>query len=256
MGAISNRFPPVTIEFDKRGRRTTKEFANPHEAKRFYVQKDHAGKNPKIVRGGSIVQKRLQRKPVAAYLRVSTVGQNEAGQRAELERWLNGNGINSDEVQWYIDKTTGDNLNRPAFQQLELDVFNGEIETVVVWKLDRLSRNLRDGINTLADWCDRGLRVVSVTQQIDFAGALGKMLAAVLLGVAEMEQETRRERQRAGIEVAKKIGKYQGRKKGTTNAKPERARQLRERGMKQTEIAQALNVSRMTVARYLKSATK
>ena len=59
----------------------------------------------------------------------------------------------------------------------------------MVWKLDRLSRNLRDGINVLADWCDKGLRVVSVTQQIDFNGATGKMLAAVLLGVAEMEQE-------------------------------------------------------------------
>ena len=63
---------------------------------------------------------------------------------------------------------------------------------MVLWKLDRLSRNLRDGLNVLIDWCDRGLRVVSTTQQIDFNGSLGKMLAAVLLGVAEMEQETRR----------------------------------------------------------------
>ena len=52
-----------------------------------------------------------------------------------------------------------------------------------------LSRCMRDGINVLADWCDRGLRVVSVTQQIDFSGAMGKMLAAVLLGVAEMALE-------------------------------------------------------------------
>jgi DNA invertase Pin-like site-specific DNA recombinase len=73
----------------------------------------------------------------------------------------------------------------------------------------------------LADWCDRGLRVVSITQQIDFNGTLGKMLAAVLLGVAEMEQETRRERQAVGIAVAKKCGVYLGRKPGTSKAKPE-----------------------------------
>ena len=187
---------------------------------------------------------------------VSTVGQNEAGQRAELERWLTGNGIDSNDTRWYTDKATGDNLNRPAFEQLQHDIFHGEICTIVVWKLDRLSRNLRDGINTLADWCDRGLRVVSVTQQIDFNGATGKMLAAVLLGVAEMEQEMRKERQRAGIEAAKQRGVYKGRKPGITKAQPQRAIKLKEQGLTNTEIAKALSVSRMTVSRYLKAGTK
>lgn len=190
-------------------------------------------------------------KAVAVYIRVSTIGQNEAGQKREIKRWLSGNSIDPKTVRWYIDKSTGDNLDRPAFQELQQAVFMGEIGTVVVWKLDRLSRSLRDGINTLADWCDAGLRVVSVTQQIDFNGAVGKMLAAVLLGVAEMEQETRRERQRAGIEVAKEAGKYKGRKSGSTKAKPARAKKLRERGLTHNEIASAMGVSRRTVIRYL-----
>lgn len=188
-------------------------------------------------------------KLVACYVRVSTVGQNEAGQRREIERWLAGNGIEN--VKWFIDKQTGDNLDRPAFEQLQRDIFNGEVGTVVVWKLDRLSRKLRDGINVLCDWCERGLRVVSVTQQIDFNGTVGKMLAAVLLGVAEMEQETRRERQAAGIAVAKERGIYFGRKPGTFKAKPRRAMQLRERGLTDDEIATAMGVSRRTVQRYL-----
>lgn len=71
------------------------------------------------------------------------------------------------------------------------------MKTVVVYKLDRLSRSLREEINVLAKWCDKRLRVVSVTQQIDFNGETSKLLAAVLLGIAEMEQETRRERQAA-----------------------------------------------------------
>jgi DNA invertase Pin-like site-specific DNA recombinase len=196
--------------------------------------------------------KKTLTKAVAAYIRVSTVGQNEAGQRAEIERWLAGSGITSRSVQWFVDKKTGDNLARPAFEQLQGAVFAGEVGTIVAYKLDRLSRSLRDGINVLCDWCDKGLRVVSVTQQIDFNGAVGKLLAAVLLGIAEMEQETRRERQAAGIAVAKKLGKYRGRKPGTTKALPERALKLREKGLKLEEITRSLGVSRNTVFRYFR----
>jgi DNA invertase Pin-like site-specific DNA recombinase len=194
-------------------------------------------------------------KTVACYVRVSTIGQNEAGQRAEIIRWLTGNGIEAANVRWFVDKgKTGDNLKRPAFEHLQAAVFAGEVGTIVVYKLDRLSRSLRDGINVLTDWCDEGLRVVSVTQQIDFNGAVGKLLAAVLLGIAEMEQETRRERQAAGIDVAKKAGKYRGRVTGTTKAKPERAAMLRKQGLSTEEIAKSLGVSRNTVFVYFRKA--
>jgi len=117
---------------------------------------------------------------------------------------LHGNGII--DVRWFIDKASGNNLKRPAFEEMQSAVFHGDVKTVVVWKPDRLLRSLRDGIAVLCDWCDRGLRVVSVTQQIDFNGTIGRMIASVLLGVAEMEQQTRRERQKAGIEAAKERG--------------------------------------------------
>ena len=93
-------------------------------------------------------------KKVACYVRVSTVGQNEAGQRTEIRSWLKGNGIDPERVDWYIDKKSGDDLDRPAFEDLQKNVFAGSVSTVVVYKLDRLSRKLRDGINTLCDWCD------------------------------------------------------------------------------------------------------
>lgn len=195
----------------------------------------------------------MKTKGIAAYVRVSTIGQNEAGQRAEIERWLAGNGIDPAHVTWFVDKKSGDNLKRPAFEQLQAATFAGEVGTVVLYKLDRLSRKLREGLDTLYKWCDQGLRVVSVTQQIDFNGTVGKMIAAVLLGVAQMEQETRRERQRAGIEQAKKAGKYVGRRKGTTKAKPARALKLREKGLTVDEISEALGVSRNTVFVYLRS---
>jgi len=190
-------------------------------------------------------------KKVAAYIRVSTVGQNLAGQRAEISRWLSGNGISPESVVWFIDRESGDTLARPGFEKLQKAIFAGEIGTVVVWKLDRLSRKLREGLDVLCDWSDKGIRVVAVSQQIDLSGTVGRMIAAVLLGIGEMEQSTRRERQRAGIEAAKARGVYLGRKPGTTKAAKNRARALLEKGLTHGEIGEALGVSRRTVLRYL-----
>jgi DNA invertase Pin-like site-specific DNA recombinase len=193
-------------------------------------------------------------KVVAAYVRVSTTGQNESGQRAEIERWIGGQGIDPANVRWYVDKKSGETLKRPAFDKLQADVFAGDVGTVVVFKLDRLSRSLRDGINTLAGWCEQGIRVVATSQQLDFNGSVGQLLAAVLFAVAQMEQETRRERQRVGIDAAKKRGVYRGRKPGTTKATPARAAKLRDKGNTADEIAASLGVSRNTVFRYLRQA--
>ena len=247
MTVISARTPTVAIEYDdSEGNRLSKHFDDAHKANRFDMRQDTLGHSPKVA------VNELFTKVVAAYVRVSTLEQNESSQLAEIERWLVGNGIDLASVRWFIDKESGDSLKRKGFEELQAAIFSGEVSTVVIYKLDRLSRNLREGIDVLCDWIDRGLRVASVTQQIDFNGTVGKMIASVLLGVAEMEQETRRERQRAGIEVAKKQGKYQGRKKGTTKAKPERARKLREQGLTAPEIAAALGVTRNTVFRYLR----
>lgn len=150
-----------------------------------------------------------------------------------------------------MDKETGKHTNRPAFERLQKDIFDGKVQQVVMWKLDRLSRRLVDGVNILAGWCERGLKIVVVTQQLEFNGPVGKTLAAVMLGLAEIELEYRRERQVAGIEVAKKKGRYKGRKPGTTKKKPERATELRERGLTVEEIATALGVSERTVFRYI-----
>jgi DNA invertase Pin-like site-specific DNA recombinase len=83
---------------------------------------------------------------------------------------------------------------------------------------------------------------------------VGKIVAAVLLGVAELEWTDRKERQAAGIALAKKAGVYRGRKAGTTKGRPARARELRDKGMLAPEIAAALRVSTRTVFRYLQAA--
>lgn len=249
MVAISARTPSVCVEYDCRGKRSRKTFPDAHSAKRFYVAKYKSGHNPRVVGKDAPTTK-----IVACYVRVSTVGQNEAGKRAEVQRWLDGNGIDPASVRWFVDQSTGDNMNRPAFEQLQAAIFAGEIGTVVCFKLDRLSRSLRDGINTLGGWCEKGIRVVATSQQLDFNGSVGQLLAAVLFAVAAMEQETRRERQAAGIELAKKQGKYRGRRKGTTKAKPARALKLKAKGLTANEIGKSLGVSRNTVFIYIREA--
>lgn len=188
---------------------------------------------------------------IAAYVRVSSRGQKDDSQRAEIQKWLDGNGIDRRQVQWYADRESGTTLKRPEFDRLQRDIFTGKIKCVILWKLDRLSRRLKDGVNILADWAERGLKVVVTSQQLEFNGSVGRMIAALLLGLAEIEWEFRKERQQAGIEVARKKGVYRGRKPGTTKGRPERAKQLKAKGLAPGEIATALGVSERTVFRYV-----
>jgi DNA invertase Pin-like site-specific DNA recombinase len=192
---------------------------------------------------------------IACYCRVSTRHQKNDSQESEIRKWLNGNGIDPAQVEWYFDHESGKTLARPEFERLQKDIFNGVVKTVIVWKLDRLSRRLRDGVNLLADWCERGLKIVVITQQIELNGPVGRMIAAVMLGLAEIELEYRRERQMAGIEVARKKGLFKGRQKGTTKGKPRRANELKTQGLTAPEIAKALGTSVRTVFRYLETSS-
>jgi DNA invertase Pin-like site-specific DNA recombinase len=82
-------------------------------------------------------------------------------------------------MQWFEDHDSATNLQREAFQKLQAAIFAGKVTTVVVWKLDRLARSLKEeGINVLADWCNRGVRVIAVTQQIDLSGPVGHLIAS------------------------------------------------------------------------------
>ena len=77
-----------------------------------------------------------------------------------------------EQVTWFIDKESGRTLDRPEFQKLQRVIFDGTVKTVIVWKLDRISRRLKDGINLLSDWCSADVRVISITQQIDLTLSL------------------------------------------------------------------------------------
>jgi DNA invertase Pin-like site-specific DNA recombinase len=189
---------------------------------------------------------------IGVYIRVSSPTQKSDSQHAEIRRWLRAHGHDLETVRWFEDTETGATLTRSGLNCLQEAIFAGTVKTVVVWKLDRIARSMREGINTLSRWCELGVRVVSVTQQIDLSGTVGHLVAGVLFAVAEIELEHVKERQAAGIALAKQRGVFKGRKLGATKAKPQRARELRDKGMTLPEIAQALQVDKRTVSRYLK----
>jgi DNA invertase Pin-like site-specific DNA recombinase len=189
---------------------------------------------------------------IAVYIRVSSPkGQKTDSQRAEVEAWINRRRIKR--ARWFEDRDSATNLQRAAFKKLQDAIFAGEIDTVVVWKLDRLARNLKEGVNVLADWCQRGVRVIAITQQIDLSGPVGNLIASLLFGIAEIELQHSKERQAIGIALAKTRGVYTGRRLGTTKATPARARALRKQKLTIPEIAQALGVKQRTVYNYLSS---
>jgi DNA invertase Pin-like site-specific DNA recombinase len=188
----------------------------------------------------------LQR--VACYLWTAPSDRSRGRARDEILRWLGDEATGSSEVEWYADYESG---NRPELDRLQKDIATGNIEAVVLWKLAHLFPRFREGLTTVAAWCERGVRVVAISQRIDLGPAMGPAAASLLRGLAETELEFRRDRQRIGITAARKRGVYPGRKPGTTKEKPRKALALRAKGYTVNEIAEALGVSKRTAFRYL-----
>ncbi len=192
-------------------------------------------------------------KIVACYIYVSMVDKPQAKQRREISRWLKSNRINPKTARWYIDKSTDDLLRRPKFEGLQADILDGKVRAVVVWRLDRISATTRGGLDVLIDWCHKSLRVVSVSQQIDVKSKDCGMIASVLHGVAEMDEQTRRERTKAGLASARARGRAGGRPEvAADDAKVLMAKKLqKDNTLSINVICKRLKISRSTYYRYV-----
>ena len=191
----------------------------------------------------------MKTKAVAVYLRVSTLDQEKGimSQEKALKDYCYNQGFK--DVIWYRDKLSGKQLNRPAFNKLQQDIFNGKVDTVIVWKLDRLSRSLQDGINVLCNWLKKEVRIISITQQLDFSGVTGQLIAGVLFAVAAMERENLRENTKRGIAAAKAKGVKLG-KRPKLFAKD--ITPLLEEGLSIAQVSQRLGKTRQAVYNALK----
>ncbi len=105
---------------------------------------------------------------------------------------------------------TGGNMDRPALKRLLADIDAGRIDAVIVYKVDRLSRSLLDFAKMLEIFDRHHVAFVSVTQQINSATSMGRLMLNVLLSFAQFEREIIGERTRDKIAAARKKGKWAG----------------------------------------------
>ena len=185
----------------------------------------------------------------AAYIRVSTLEQSDDLQVDALNAWAKAQGV---ALTVYRDKFSGTTMARPGWNALEADIRQGKVGALVVWKLDRLGRTAYGTIGVLDDLAARKVRFVSITEGLDLATPVGKMLATMLAGFAEFETGMRKERQAAGIAAGKCWG---GSKKGWTKIRPATAKavlDLRAAGTSIGAIAEAVHLSYPTVSKIIK----
>jgi DNA invertase Pin-like site-specific DNA recombinase len=105
---------------------------------------------------------------------------------------------------------SGGNLERPALQQLLKDIGAGQVDCVVVYKVDRLSRSLLDFSRLMDRFDQRSVSFVAVTQQFNTTTSLGRLTLNILLSFAQFEREIISERTRDKMSAARKKGKWVG----------------------------------------------
>ena len=132
------------------------------------------------------------------------------------------------------------------------DARQKKFDVLLVWKFDRLSRSMRDLINTLSEFESLGLDFVSYENQIDTSTPTGKLVFHVIGAVAEFERDIIAERVRAGLANARRKGKRLGRPP-QPKSKRDEAKQLRQEGKSLRQVAKALDVSEGSIRNWLKN---
>ena len=136
------------------------------------------------------------------YIRVSTQEQNTIRQEVMMEA------LGVDEL--YIDQASGKNTQRPELQKMMEYVRRGD--TVIVESISRFARNTKDLLELVERLTAKGVEFVSQKESIDTTTPTGKFMLTIFGAVAELEREYILQRQQEEIEIAKRQGKYTGRK--------------------------------------------
>jgi putative DNA-invertase from lambdoid prophage Rac len=186
----------------------------------------------------------------AIYARVSTHDQNCEMQVRELKEYAGRRGWHV--VAEYVDTGwSGARASRPELDHLMKDAALRRFDAVLVWKLDRFGRSVRNCLDGIESLRGNGVRFLAVSQSIDTdeSNPTARLLLHILASVAEFERELIRERVRAGIKSANHKGKQLGRRRVVFDRS--RAEEMYQAGATVREIALALQVGRGTVQRFL-----
>lgn len=176
------------------------------------------------------------------YARVSTDAQETHLQMDALKRAKCG--------RVYQEKASGAKMERPELMRLLDTARKGDV--VVVWKLDRLARSLRQLIDTTAMLNERDVELHSLTENLNTTTPSGKLTFHIFAALAEFDRDILRQRVNAGLAAARRRGRVGGRPKALTEADLKKARALLRSGdYSKAQVADELEVSRHTLWRAL-----
>lgn len=155
---------------------------------------------------------------VAIYCRVSTIEQTTENQKLRLEEYAKRNNYNFTTFE----ETMSSRKTRPIKQRLLTQLRNKEFDGVLVWKLDRWARSSQELALEIEELYKRGIKFISISDNIDLSTASGKLQFQILSAFAEFERNLIRERTLEGLYRARMQGKVLGRPKGSKDTKRRR----------------------------------
>ena len=184
---------------------------------------------------------------IYAYARVSTIEQNLEGQVDQLKQ----HGYD----KLFHDKVSGAKKARPGFTEMQSVLKSGD--TVLISRLDRLGRSLKNLIELVEGFYSMGVNLKSLDDSIDTKSANGQLIFHIFAAMADFERKLIQERTKIGLNAARARGRLGGRKPGLTESNQKKAKlvhKLYTAGeMSISEICNALDIgSRNTVYRYVK----
>ena len=155
-------------------------------------------------------------KKIAIYCRVSTNEQTTENQRLRLVEYAKTKGVDFD----VYEETESTRKTRPVKQELLQKLRAGQYESVIVFKLDRWARSSSELIMDVSELIKKGIGFISLSDNLDFTTASGKLHFQILSAFAEFERELIRERTIEGLRRARSQNKVLGRPAGSKDSKP------------------------------------
>lgn len=190
-------------------------------------------------------EKKEQDRPlrVILYARVSTRDQGLEIQKEKLIEYCKLRGW--DPVRLFEDKASGKNTDRPGFQEMMRAITMGGIDAILIYKLDRIGRSLRDLVHILDHLNKKGIALVSLTDNIDTTTAQGRLFYNIVASFGEYERELIKDRCDTGKARAREHGVKFGRHRREIDMQ-EVMRMILE-GIPKTLIARKMKVSKRTL---------
>lgn len=176
-----------------------------------------------------------------AYIRVSTVEQNEQRQIEAMEKY--------NIEKWFTEKVSAKDTNRPKLKEL-LD-FAREGDTIHIHDFSRLARSTKDLLDIVETLNSKGINLVSNKENIDTSTPTGKLMLTMIGAINEFERANLLERQREGIAIAKREGKYKGRNSKMPPDFEMYYQQYMKRQISKSEMAKQLGISRPTLDKII-----